>query len=439
MKNLQKISFLLLLVSVSINLTAQNVSSQIENILESIIENLDEETDAAQILEDLEYFFENKININQASGTELSKLHLLNDIQIEKILNYIQQFGPAYSIFELNVIEELNPEILQKIEPFVSFGSEAAIPKTLSEKISTGKHEILIRTLGTLQKSDGYLERENGNAPFEGNRWRYYSRYRFQTSENLSFGITAEKDPGEAFFKGSNKNGFDYYSGHVSFKINPVFEKIIIGDFTVRTGQGLVLWQGYSFGKSVATTQIYKTNQGIRPFTSTDENRFFRGIASTVKLGKTEINWFYSQHKNDGNLIFTDSVPTHFTSLQTSGYHRTENEILDENAIRNRNFGAFASRFFNHLKIGITAHFQDFNYQLIKPEQSYNLYRFSGDKNYSFGTDYQFNKNKILLFGEAAVSKSQGRAFLQGLVVHLDDRFIYSAQFRKFGKNYHAL
>ncbi len=57
-----------------------------------------------------------------------------------------------------------------------------------------------------------------------------------------------EKDAGEEFFTGSNKQGFDYYSGHFYLKnISQNVHSVALGDFQVYFGQGLTIWGG--FGK----------------------------------------------------------------------------------------------------------------------------------------------------------------------------------------------
>ncbi|HDR51743.1 MAG TPA: helix-hairpin-helix domain-containing protein, partial [Mariniphaga anaerophila] len=214
-------------------------TTQLESIIESILEELGEETDAALIIEDLEEFAANPLNINIATRDQLSRLHLLDDIQIQKLINYLKEFGPALSVYELNTVDGLTPELLMKMEPFIRFEPVEEKPRSVPEMLKYGRHEFLARTLGTVQEPRGYKERDDGTKPYEGNRARYYTRYRFQSGENISAGITAEKDPGEAFFSGSNKQGFDFYSAHLSLKISPVFENITVGDFVVRSGQGL--------------------------------------------------------------------------------------------------------------------------------------------------------------------------------------------------------
>ena len=413
--------------------------TMIEAILEAQLDNIDEETDAALIIEDLEGLLENPININATSATELSKLYLLDPIQINQLLEYVKAYGPVYSLFELNTLENFTPELLQKMKPFIEFGPLPEKQLPLKDQLKYGRNELLLRSLGTLQKARGYSENDEGITPYEGNRFRYYSRYRYEVGEKLSAGFTAEKDPGEAFFKGSNKQGFDYYSGHLSFKLNNTFEQVIIGDFLIRTGQGLALWQGYTMGKSVNVLAVSKTGQGIRPYTSVDENAFFRGTATSFRFGKSNLILYYSQHKADGNIEINENGDAYFTSLQTSGYHRTESEIADEKSVKTRDAGALFSFTFNNFRIGTNLVYQQFDKPFIRSPQLYNQFRFSGSENYTGSIDYLFSKGKYQFFGEAALSKSKGFAVVQGAVVRLNDQISFATQLRHFDKNYHAL
>lgn len=430
---------LLLLAAAGQNLAAQESGSNklIEAILESQLENLDEETDVSLVIEDLEELAEHPLNINATSKTELSRLYILNEIQIEKLLDYVNQFGPVYSIYELNAIDGFTPGLLEKLQPFIRFEVPEQPGTKLPESFKKGRHEVLLRVLGNTQKARGFLEKEDGTTPYEGNRFRYYSRYRFEAGELFSAGITAEKDPGEPFFTGSNKKGFDFYSGHVSFKISRKIPALTAGDYIIRAGQGLVLWQGYTNGKSVYTLDIARTAQGARPYTSVDENRFFRGITTTLKLGNFQTDLFFSQKDADANLDSLNGSPR-FTSLQTSGYHRTAGEIADEKSVRHLSAGALSGYTFKNFKLALTLLYDRFNYKWVPQERLYNLYRFRGKENFNAGMNYLFNKGKYLLFGEAALSKSGGKAFLQGVTAHLHDQLGVSLLYRHFDKDYHA-
>lgn len=438
-RNITSIAFLFFSLSMGAKAQESDPRTMIEAIIEAQLENIDEETDAALIVEDLERLIENPININATNANELSKLYLLDPIQINRLLEYVKSYGPVYSVFELATVEGLSPVLLQKIEPFIEFGPQQVEQPPLKDQLKYGRHELLLRSLGTLQKARGYKENDEGVSPYEGNRFRYYSRYHFEAGDKLTAGITSEKDPGEAFFKGSNKSGFDYYSGYISVKLNDTFEKIIVGDFIVRSGQGLALWQGYTMGKSINVLAVSKTGQGLRPYTSVDENAFFRGTAGALRFGKTKLILYYSRKNIDGNIETGEDGKVYFTSLQSSGYHRTESEIADENSVKTQDAGAVLSFNFQNFKIGGNFAYQQFDKPLIRSQQLYNRFRFSGSENYTGSIDYLFSKGKYQLFGEAAISKSKGTALLQGAVIRLHDQISFSALARHFEKNYHAL
>ncbi|MBK8472078.1 MAG: hypothetical protein IPL33_07835 [Sphingobacteriales bacterium] len=56
-----------------------------------------------------------------------------------------------------------------------------------------------------------------------------YARYRYKYGNKISYGITAEKDPGEPFFKGANAQGFDFYSAHLYLRDIGIFKHIALG------------------------------------------------------------------------------------------------------------------------------------------------------------------------------------------------------------------
>ena len=90
--------------------------------------------------------------------------------------------------------------------------------------------------------------------------------------------------------------------------------------------------------------QIKKGGRTIRPYTSVNENAFLRGAALTMQFKPISLTFFGSFARRDGNGV-TDSLEQEpwffdeFSSLQTSGLHRTEGEILDKNLIHNQIFG----------------------------------------------------------------------------------------------------
>ena len=96
-------------------------------------------------------------------------------------------------------------------------------------------------------------------------------------------GLTAEKDPGEQFFRGAQKQGFDFYSFHAFYRGGKYLKSFAFGDYQIQLGQGLNLWSSYAFGKSSDILTMKRNPIPIKPYTSVDESRFFRGAA--INLG----------------------------------------------------------------------------------------------------------------------------------------------------------
>ena len=279
----------LLMLPFGIKAQEKDISRLIESIVESQINSIDEQTDAALIIEDLGKLAENPLNVNAASPADFAKLYLLNEVQISNLMDYLREFGPVYSIYELQTIEGFTPELLQKMEPFIRFGPKEE-KKPVGDSFSRISNQLLLRTTGTVQKAKGFLPNDDGITLYEGNQYRYFARYGFEAGNRFSAGMTAEKDPGEAFFSGSNNQGFDFYSGYISANISKTLQNITVGDFLVRSGQGLVMWQGYTTGKSENVLGISKNGQGIRPSTGVDENLFFRGASTTLNFGRANLS-----------------------------------------------------------------------------------------------------------------------------------------------------
>ncbi|HIP37174.1 MAG TPA: helix-hairpin-helix domain-containing protein, partial [Crocinitomix sp.] len=205
----------------------------IERRIEFIGENIENsDIDLTTYLEDLYYFFDNPINLNQTTFDELSKLLMLTDKQIYDILNYRKKYGEILSLYELSAIESLNEATIEMILPFVGIQQVKQDNFNLKKALRYGKHETFFRYQRILQTKAGYTEypdsvlEKSPNKVYTGSPDKLYTRYRYTYKDKLSWGITAEKDAGEEFFRGSNKQGFDFYSAHIMLsnigKINKV-------------------------------------------------------------------------------------------------------------------------------------------------------------------------------------------------------------------------
>lgn len=410
----------------------------LESLIEVLSEESEEGTDILLWIEELQFLAENQIDINLATAGELRRIPFLNEIAATNILAHREKSGAFKSVFEVASVIGVGRDLAEKLSFFIFAGDESADLKDSWKSSGRAQHQLLVKGWQNFPKQAGYLSQNEKPPAYLGDPQKIYTRYLFRRGIHLQAGVTGDRDAGEQFFKGSNPQGFDFYSAHVSFKYKDAVPQVIIGDFSARAGQGLVIWQGFSMGKTAEVMQVSKTMSMIRPYTSTDENFFLRGIATTVQSGDLRAHLFLSHKKSDANLVQDADGKIIFTSLQTSGYHRTLSEIEDKNRVGHSVAGALLGLTANKLRFGANFLYERFQYPYIRGTQLYQKFLFSGRENYNASLDYKWVSGPYQLYGEAAVSKSGGFALIQGWEGRMHDQLTMAMVFRHYEKDYHA-
>ncbi len=418
----------------------------IENFIEEISSNTDKELDYTSLYEDLTYYLNEPLNLNTATKPELEKLQILSDFQINSILQYIKDYGPFLSIYELLNINGFNDEYVRLILPFITIKTETPVLGFSPKKaLQYGTHKVFLRTQRVLEPQMGYSPITDSalaaspNSRYLGDPNKYYFRYAFSYKTKVAWGITAEKDPGEEFFTGSQKRGFDFYSAHLLLKdIGPV-KTVVIGDYYAQFGQGLVLCSGYSFGKSSMVTNTRKKAQGLKKYSSADENLFFRGAGATVRLKSFDFTAFVSKKKIDANISLIDSLSEQvqeISSLQTSGEHAYPSELADRKVLPETILGGNISFNSDKFRLGLTGINYTYGADLTKTPTVYNQYDFSGKSNSNIGSDFQFMIKDVTVFGEGALSENGGKAFMSGMLFNLSTQINMALIYRNYDRNY---
>lgn len=398
------------------------LQQSLEDLMESIGSESDMTNDFQEVIDDLTYLSQHPLQINKATKEELIRLHFLSELQINDLLDYRNRTGQIYSIYEMSAIEGYYPDLLQKLKPFISF--EIFETKSTYKK---SDNDLILRGTRSFGNSS-----DSKHPNYEGSMERYYLRFKHQ-SNNYEYGIIAEKDPGEALFKASNK-GFDYMGGYANIKIGSVI-RLFAGDYRVQFGQGLVASQGFSMGKTSETAQVYRFGQGIRSSSSADENQFFRGFAAKLVLGKITLMPFVSLRQLDAHIDTIDEKP-YFSAFQTSGYHRTASEIAGKNALRQMVYGSAFNISLNRWTIGLTGISTHFDAELIRSKEPYNQFLWEGRENFVAGMDWKGSIKNVFLFGEIAASASNGRALLSGILLKPAVNAEISMVYRNINKTY---
>lgn len=445
-KNNYKYYTLLFLLIVFVNNSFTQSNINIEDIIENILETSEtEEYDFDTYFEIFSYFSENPINLNKATHEELAELHILSSLQINNLLNYVESERKLITIYELQAVPNFDLNTIYNILPFVRVtGNIEDFHVPMKKLVINGTHQFFIRYTQQFPLKNGFLKDENDNSRFKGDPTKLYFRYKYNFSNKLSYGITAEKDAYEEFFKGSNKQGFDFYSAHVFFKTNTIFKEVAIGDYHLKLGQGLLAWTGFATGKSSYTMQVKKTGSILKAYTSVDEYRFFRGIASTIKVNNFSATPFFSIKNVDANISYSDSLEKEIEtlSLQTFGLHRTNSEIEDKNQLLEIKFGANMQYGKKDRRIGVNIMHTQYNKEIIQKIKAYNQFKLLGKSYTNASIDYSYLIGTFHFFGENALSFTQkdkyklGYALLNGLMFSADKKVDFSLVHRYYDKRF---
>ena len=428
---------------------SQEESTEKNEIIEQRIEYIggeNESIDYTTLFDNLYYFYDHPINLNNINDVEsLLEVGLISDLQLLSLKMHIAANNKLMTIYELQAVQGFDRESIRNMLPFVKVSQELFTPNvSLKEILKNSSNEVYLRNIRDIEQKKGYsLKEEEDDKRYLGSPDKLYIRYRFRYLNKISLGFTAEKDQGEEFFKGSQKKGFDYYSAHFFMKDFGRLKALAVGDYHFQVGQGLTLWSGLAFGKSIDISSVKRNAVGIRQYASADENNFLRGGAATFGITKNiSFSAFYSRKKIDANITDTLDFQNNdvvFSSFQNSGFHRVTAELNDKDAIQETHFGGRIEFQNQALKIGATGFASQYGGEFSRKLSFYNQFEFSNNKNSVFGMDYNYVHRNFNFFGEFSRSENGGLAYVNGLLMSLDPRFSFTILHRNYGKDYQNL
>lgn len=418
---------------------AQDIPTSAEQQLENLTDADQAETEDDSYLQQLEYFRRYPVNMNVADINELRELRILTDLQIANLVSYRRLFGKFISIYELQAIPTWDVSTLRKLLPFITIASPVSLKDDLAIRFRGGSNSLLFRFTQVLEKQKGFDKSATGTK-YLGGPQRLFFRHRYTYKNLLQFGLVADKDAGEQFFKGSQKKGFDFYSFHLFARKIGIIQALALGDFTVNMGQGLIQWQSLAFKKSVDVMGVKRQSAVLRPYNSAGEFNFNRGAGITIKKENIEATVFASIRQLSANFVAdTVNFEDYISSFQASGYHRTEAEVADKNSLRQTSFGGNIKYIGNRWHISINGVYYSFSAPVQKLGEPYNLFAISGKNWYNVSVDYSYTYRNLHFFGEAASDKNFNKAFLNGLLVSVDPKVDVSVVQRVLAKNYQAV
>ena len=349
--------------------------------------------------------------------------------QEEDLLDYISN---------LNALQDSPADELQLILDDTSTDStdQSADLNTTSAAYSYTVAQSIHRKLDLTR---GFSTSANDGG-YAGSPYAFFTRLDLRTLAGHSFRFAAEKDPGEALLWSphSQRYGFDHISGGLTLKRFIFFNTLVLGDFTLNFGQGLLFSRSLSRGKGLEhTRRLLSPAQNHRSSASRSENSAFRGIAASIQLNPG-VDWtfFLSSRYRDAS-VHTDSLRS-IRSFVMSGLHRTQNELATRGTVREKLIGSNVSFTSSALILSLTGYSTRFNVPFAQSQERTQQFRFSGNTLAGASLYASYTTNRLLLSGELARSYPGQAAFLLGLHLAIPANNELLILLRSYGPAYHA-
>jgi len=411
-----------------------------ESIMEQIVEEMEESEepfDISEFTERLRHYLRRPIDLNRADERELSALLFLSPLQIANLLRHREATGAFISKLELQAIDGFDRSTIERLLPFVTVGTESALRELSPGRIWTdADRQLMFRYGRILERQRGYETSDNARR-YLGDANRYTVRYRSNFRDAVRLAVNMEKDAGEPFFSEKQRYGFDHYGVSLHVRNAGRLKDVVLGDFALQSGQGLVVWNGLGFGKGAMVAGSARQGVGLRSYTSMNEGNFLRGAAVRVGLGGAELTPFVSYRKLSGSLEASDNGNV-IGTISTTGLHRTPIEQQNRRTIGQKVLGMEARYGIGRLHLGLIGLHTAFNGEITPEDQLRNRYAFRGSGTTHLGLNYRYTFRNIYLYGESAYQWERGWATNNGLIGSLHPQLSLFANYRNYQRDYHS-
>lgn len=230
--------------------------------------------DSPELVDEYEFerlssFMVRPLEINLVSGSRLVASGLFTQYQIASLMDYRSRNGDILSLSELAAVDGFSVDRAEALAPFVSLASDASPGR------SSGKPAGVSNSF-TVRGSSRRTGEEGGYA--YGMKYRLDAAGRFQLGLSLNRAYSGKEDwpEGGSFYLA--------YSGRKHLG------KVVIGDYNLRYGQGLALWNGFRMSSLSSPESFYLRPSGISPYWSYTGNGSNRGIAADFNIGRFVIS-----------------------------------------------------------------------------------------------------------------------------------------------------
>ncbi len=323
--DLKPIIFVLILFYSSTNLLSRDYEINIDEILVNMDLN---ENDITNLLNEIEYYKSNKVNLADTKITKLSKLPFFTKQISRKVLTFTEKYRDNKDICDSLQLEPIVCYVLNNCTYYNENEEDDVILKKKQKIKKKSQNSLYFRNLTEfpLQKNRGILENK-----YQGRNFATSSKILLNIND-YRIGANLDKDIGE-------KSITDFYSYFAEKSLEKHY--FILGNFKVNSGLGLI------FGSSMAMSKYYsiismndEIKNQISPDLSSYNIKTFRGIGYSYNDQITDrlnlgISAFLSYQNRSASIDANNNI----TSIVANNLFRTDTEINKKNNIDEKSIG----------------------------------------------------------------------------------------------------
>lgn len=397
-----------------------------------------DEYDATQIAEIYERLVELEaapLNINDATYSDFVQIPGLDIGKISDIMWYRDRYGEMKSMEELALITSIDRRLRLFLSCFFEARPVGKGKWWQGERLDTllrHGHGKVMATLGAPLYS-----RKGDSGDYLGDKYKYSIKMNGKFAEYITYGFAGAKESGEPFMAKGNRYGFDYYSYYININKVGRLRKMILGQYRVRLGEGLVMNNGFSLGKQTFSKGTGTDGTSITGHASRSDGGSLQGLAANVDLGRNlDITAFASYRWHDATLNKDGSIST----VSSSSYHRTVTEMNKKNNTEAAVLGGRIGWKKDGWHLGISGVYDWFNREIVPPVgDTYRKFSLRGNSFWNAGTDYGFISRRLCLSGETAVASGGGLATMNRLQLMFNRGVTLTCIQRYYSYRYHAV
>jgi hypothetical protein len=283
--------------------SADDVESLVEGVLGAEMD--------PELLARLVWLTDHPIDLNEASAEDFLAIPGLPSADVEAIQHHRRTHGRFKDAFDIAGIAGVTAESWRLLRPFVTVTPQRQ-PLT----------DLRMRCNAPIRRFP-----EAGTAAL-GSDVSSYGRIILSPASGWESGLVAASGPGERLADG-------FLTGYVKFESAGLLRRVIVGDFSVASGEGLMWGQGMRPAGFHADR-----NANFSPHRSASEQGFLRGAGLTAAVdagsGELRAHVLASRVACAAMLDSNDEV----TSLSAVSTYNTESLLLKRNALHLSSLGA---------------------------------------------------------------------------------------------------